>query len=179
MTFPSLFIRSFNDRVVKDPSDPVNGCWLWIGSISPTGYGQSTTGGHAHRASWRIHRGEIPDELCVLHRCDVRPCVNPDHLFLGTRTDNSKDMVAKGRQSSGERHSLRCTRGPEHSRIRKESASKGDDHHTSKLTIKIVKECRKRRKDTGCSFGKMAKEYGVTKATMRRAVVGITWSHIT
>lgn len=75
-------------------------CWLWRGIINPqTGYGQThrLLGGSAHRASWRIHRGEIPKGLCVLHRCDNPPCVNPDHLFLGTMRDNTQDAIAKGR----------------------------------------------------------------------------------
>lgn len=75
-------------------------CWEWIGLKNPSGYGEFRVDGiHwlAHRYSWWLHRGPIPDGLCVLHRCDFPPCVNPDHLWLGTRTDNHADMIRKGR----------------------------------------------------------------------------------
>ncbi|MDH4038938.1 MAG: HNH endonuclease [Candidatus Krumholzibacteria bacterium] len=63
--------------------------------------------------SWRIHYGEIPAGLCVLHRCDVRHCVRPDHLFLGTRTDNMRDKVEKGRQTGPARRT-HCPKGHEY-----------------------------------------------------------------
>ncbi|MHB8742598.1 MAG: HNH endonuclease signature motif containing protein [Sulfuricaulis sp.] len=81
-----------------------DGCWLWRGAIIPKGYGYFHVGGRlgqnlgAHRVSWRITNGEIPKGMFVLHKCDVRNCVRPEHLWLGTAMDNTKDMVAKGRQ---------------------------------------------------------------------------------
>jgi len=78
-------------------------CWLWMGSVKDTGYGQFTINSlqkaplRAHRVAWEIANGPIPKGLHVLHHCDNRRCVNARHLFLGTNHDNIKDMWAKGR----------------------------------------------------------------------------------
>lgn len=81
--------------------DKSNGCWEWTGRISPFGYGQfSISAGEswqAHRLSYKIYKGEHPKKLCVCHTCDNRKCVNPSHLWLGTRNDNIQDMIKKGR----------------------------------------------------------------------------------
>ena len=87
--------------------EPNTGCWLWTGATVPFGYGRINGGRTgvgvllAHRASWEIYRGPVPEELCVLHRCDIPQCVNPDHLFLGTHADNVADKIAKGRARFG------------------------------------------------------------------------------
>jgi hypothetical protein len=86
----------------KLTGEPNSGCWLWMGTLNHKGYGEfyfSPEHGivMAHRASWAIHNGPVPEGMCVLHRCDVRSCVNPTHLFLGTVADNNRDMMAKGR----------------------------------------------------------------------------------
>jgi hypothetical protein len=86
----------FEKKVIKSDG----GCWEWIGAKKPTGYGNFYLYGkyhNAHRASYMLHIGDIPDGLLVLHKCDNPKCVSPHHLFLGTPKDNMDDMQKKGR----------------------------------------------------------------------------------
>lgn len=85
------------------------GCWEWTANRHRRGYGRfhacvNPDGSNrqvlSHRFSWELTNGPIPDGMCVLHRCDNPPCVNPDHLFLGTQGDNITDMVSKQRNRS-------------------------------------------------------------------------------
>jgi hypothetical protein len=85
------------DRVTFGATD----CWHWMGVRNTFGYGRMTYEGRsqvAHRLSYRAFVGEIPEGLSVLHRCDNRACINPEHLWLGTYSDNMRDCIAKGRR---------------------------------------------------------------------------------
>lgn len=96
-------VANFREKYVVDAA---TGCWLWQATTMPNGYGKFGYKGRidtAHRAAWQLFRGPIPQGLWVLHRCDVRSCVNPDHLFLGDRRENTADMMRKHRQARGER----------------------------------------------------------------------------
>ncbi len=84
-------------------------CWLWTGATNGRNYGKIGLGRQvdgtelAHRVSWKLHNGPIPEGMQVCHHCDVRYCVNPRHFFLGTSSDNHQDMVQKDRHTRGER----------------------------------------------------------------------------
>lgn len=100
----------FYDKVFPEPN---SGCHLWTASVNRLGYGTITVNRklrRAHRVAWELAHGPIPAGKMVLHRCDVRGCVNPSHLFLGTQTDNMRDMARKGRGRSipqpGERNPM-------------------------------------------------------------------------
>src|SRR5579863_4424378 len=98
-----------NGPVVVESLGP---CWKWNAARSKQGYGHLVTSQYdhikreqlAHRVSWIIHYGSIPDRLNVLHRCDNPECTNPSHLFVGTKADNSRDAVSKGRTARGKRN---------------------------------------------------------------------------
>lgn len=92
----------FEDRFIPEPN---SGCWLWLGGTQSQGYGMfDTRHGKvlASRHAYTKYRGKIPRGLHVLHKCDTPSCVNPDHLFIGTRHDNMQDASRKGRMHLGE-----------------------------------------------------------------------------
>lgn len=94
----------FFEKVALSPS----GCWLWLG-MTAHGYGYIWNEGRmlrAHRVSYELHFKRPPDELVVMHTCDVRGCVNPEHLRLGTASDNMRDCVEKGRHGNQWRKQL-------------------------------------------------------------------------
>lgn len=117
---PRPAIERFMEHVMPVP---FSGCWFWMASLGPRGYGQFALDGQdrgsitaAHRASWILHRGAIPAGLYALHKCDIKICVNPDHLFLGTLRDNSIDHVRKhpGVQGAHNARKTHCPAGHEY-----------------------------------------------------------------
>ena len=154
-------------------------CWLWIASLRHKGYGAFayTRNGvmvqdRAHRYSWTIHNGEIPEGLCVLHRCDVPACVNPKHLFLGTKADNNADMVSKGRLNRYR------TKGRYRSGVLVTAAyRRGEDHPGATLTAEKVKAIRNARAE-GESFGSLSNRFGLSVGHVFRIVTRKVWSHV-
>lgn len=163
----------FLEKCIPEPN---TGCWLWIGSMWSGGYGQIRINNRmrfAHRVSWEIHRGEIPDGdgfhgVCVLHKCDVRCCVNPDHLFLGTQQDNMDDMARKKRKvtRTGARNGM--SKHPERSHFH---GMVGERSYTSVLTNAQVREI-KSRLSTGETQSSISKSFGIHSSTVSRIKTG-------
>ena len=96
--------RPLKERLI-DKLDMSGDCWEFQGCRTDFGHGQISADRknirlRAHRVAWEIWKGPIPEGLCVLHKCDNPPCCNPEHLFLGTKKDNTRDMISKGRWKS-------------------------------------------------------------------------------
>lgn len=142
-----------------------SGCILWNGWITPRGYGsiggKDATGRWrhvaAHRLSYELAYGPIPDRLCVCHKCDNPRCVNHEHLFLGTTMDNIRDRHAKG-------HSI---------------GARGELGGNAKLTESQVREIRKRYASEKTSYAKLGREYGVGHNAILLIVRRINWKHVT
>jgi hypothetical protein len=86
---------------------PESGCWIWMSTIENSGYGRVCDGKkpfYAHRVAYEQKYGSIPNGKMALHHCDIRCCVNPDHLFIGSQKDNMIDKMLKNRQAKGEKH---------------------------------------------------------------------------
>ena len=120
-----------------------DGCWLWTGVRGRNGYGRFMRRAYeemigAHQMSWEIANGrEVPAGMCVLHSCDNPPCVNPDHLTLGTRAQNTADMMQKGRNANQNTGKVECKQG---------HSLSGDNlylHTKNGCTRRICRTCRK------------------------------------
>lgn len=135
--------------------DKSGDCWEWTGGVDR--YGRFWTGSHsalAHRVSWELANGPVPDGLCVLHSCDNPVCVNPDHLFVGTNADNTQDALQKGRLIF----------------------PRGEHHGNSRLTEADVLAIREAARHA--SQAQVAAQFGTHQGTISKIVNGKLWTHL-
>lgn len=148
-----LLKERFNAKWKEAP----NGCWEWTASVAGKGYGQFRIPGtrrnaYAHRLSYELNIGPIPDGMMVCHRCDNPKCVNPEHLFLGDATVNLTDMAEKGRHLYGERNT----------------------------EVKLTEQQVHAIHEIGSSMIQrdVAKMFGVGQMTISRILRGERWKHV-
>lgn len=143
-----------------DRSGP-DDCWEWKGAKANFGYGEhiiSNRKVRAHRVAWELTKGTIPIGLCILHKCDNPPCCNPNHLFVGTRADNSDDKIAKGRY----RHGI----------------ARGEHHGQAILCEEDVLYIRATYNHNTCSQRSLATKFNVTVGTISAIVHRRLWKHV-
>jgi hypothetical protein len=153
-------MKSIQNRFADKISFDIDtGCWNWTASTrNVRGYGQIKYKDKmqlAHRVSWQIFYGEIPDGIFVCHKCDNPKCVNPTHLFLGTNQDNMNDMKAKGRSKGG--------------------SPPGELNHQAKLTEENVKKIRTMYKTKQYTQKELASVFGVERTCIGKIVRNQRW----
>ena len=161
MSFPGRSFEQscerFSDFVAMIP---FHSCWEWTGRYCgpiKSRYGNFWNGKkseRAHRFSWRMHHGEIPSGMDVLHRCDNMMCVNPDHLFLGTKKDNAMDMAAKGRSTRGQKNAM----------------AKLSDDAANDVVLAIGRGIETQKE--------IASRHGISREMVSRIKRGLAWRHL-
>lgn len=143
--------------------EPNSGCLIWLGSVARAGYGSVSHEGRvrpAHRVAWELAHGRpVPAGLSVCHKCDVRCCVNPDHLFVGTAQENTLDCLRKGRH-----HNQTHPEAPHNRKL-----SDADVHYLRSVY---------RRRHPQFSIAALARQYGVEWNTMWKAVTGQSFASL-
>lgn len=189
----STLVRSMTDaalqaRLLKHVSPvPFSGCWIWTGFVKPNGYGTLTVNrkpAYAHRAAYAVFRGPIPDGMCVCHHCDVRSCINPDHLFLGTQKENLQDMDAKGRRVTALQIGAK---NPMHGRSHSDSAKllmshakkgifKGEKHPKATVSESLVRAIKSAK--GGMTAKAVAEKFHVSWHVVRNIWSGKSWGFV-
>lgn len=142
---------------------PFSGCWIWLDALDKDGYGRLQLPGKrtvkAHRVSYELHIGPVPDGRIVCHRCDVRCCVNPWHLYAGDWNSNVQDCLRRGRYVSGGKPHL------------------GERNGRAKLTTAQVIVIRQRA-TAGETQAALATEFGLSISALHKLVNNKSWSHL-
>lgn len=148
--------RFWQKVIVKGPED----CWEWQAASDTFGYGNFWSGTKhikSHRFSWEIKNGEINNrDICVCHKCDNPKCVNPNHLFLGSKAENNRDMKQKGRYH----------------------LNKGEKHSRHIVNEKQVLDIRKLRQNTSMTYRNIGKLYGLTAAGVYGIIKRLNWKDV-
>lgn len=159
--------RSIADRFADSWEPDESGCWMWKRAKLHFGHGAMTVGGKvrkAHRVSYELHCGPIPNGAMVLHRCDVPSCVNPAHLRVGSHEENMADMSKRGRAAKG---------GQNHfSKV----AFRGRDNARARLTEDAVREIRAASKRGDVAA--LARKYGITRGAAGHVRARRSWKHV-
>jgi hypothetical protein len=149
----------FRPKLIDFKIDPDTNCFILTSHKQPRNigggnYAKITRKGKTiaiHRHIWIECFGEIPEGMCVCHKCDNPACINPEHLFLGTHNDNMQDMKNKNRSTYGEKHAM------------------------AKLKEIEVKEIRRKRVKYGTKVSELSKEYGISKTQVSRIIRKERW----
>ena len=134
-------------------------CWEWMAGLFSNGYGQFRVGknkSRAHRISYELSNGPIPEGMLICHKCDNKKCVNPDHLFCGTVTDNNRDSVEKGRRDP----------------VKNLKRFYGESHSMCKLTDEEVETIRNSYFLGNITQSQLGKRYGVSSSYISNIVRG-------
>ena len=155
-------VKRAQERILQSSRPNSDGCWIWQKSTSRNGYGRYAVGGGvaigAHRASFAAFIGDIPENMDVCHKCDVRNCVNPAHLFIGTRSENIQDALRKGR-------------------LRKHPSRIGSEHPSAKLNEAKAREILIKLAE-GRSKKSLSLEYGVSQRVILLISRRELWKHV-
>lgn len=151
--------------------EKTDGCWNWLGAVGVGGYGRfwisDEAVSFAHRFSYELAYGPIPDDKLVCHHCDNPRCVRPDHFFVGTHADNTNDARNKGRLATGDRSG---------SRLHPERLKRGEQNARAKLTEDQVREIR--RLAGSVTQAELAKRFGVAACVIGFVIHRKTWKHV-
>ncbi len=164
---------------VDQTSNP-DGCWLWTGGFFKNGYAAFYANGKMHRASRfivEVAQGVIPDGLMALHTCDNRRCVNPAHLYVGTREQNTQDARDRDRFASGDRNGMRTNPDRHVSKLHPERMARGERANKSGLTDDDVRQIRAAYQ-CGTTLKALGAQYGITYQAIQKIIQRRSWTHV-